>query len=43
MGENSSQRPGLLFTGAQKSVILAFKMYKNGGEKDPTPFMLVVE
>jgi hypothetical protein len=43
MGENSSQRQGLLFTGAQKSVILAFKMYKNGGEKDPTPFMLVVE
>jgi hypothetical protein len=41
--KNSSQHPGLLFTNAQKSVILAFKLYKNGVEKDPTPFMKVVE
>jgi hypothetical protein len=40
---NASQRLGLLFIGAQKSVILARKLCKNGGEKDPTPFTEVVE
>jgi hypothetical protein len=41
--KNASQRPESLFIGAQKSVILACKLCKNGGDKDPTPFAKVVE
>jgi hypothetical protein len=41
--KNSSQRFWLLFTGAQKIVDLACNLRKNGGEKDPTPFVEVVE
>jgi hypothetical protein len=41
--KNSSQRFWLLFTGAQKTANLACDLRKNGGEKDPTPFVEVVE
>jgi hypothetical protein len=41
--KNSSQRPWLLFISTKKSVILARKLCKNGGEKDPMPFTEVVE
>jgi hypothetical protein len=41
--KKASQRLQSLFIGAQKSVFLACKLCKNGGEKDPTPFAKVVE
>jgi hypothetical protein len=40
---NASQRLGLLFTGAQKTVNLACDLCTTGWEKDPTPIMKVVE
>jgi hypothetical protein len=40
--KNSSQRFWLLFTGAHKTADLACNLRKNGGEKDPTPFVEVV-
>jgi hypothetical protein len=39
----AGQRSQALFTGAENFCILACKLCKNGGEKDPTPFMKVVE
>jgi hypothetical protein len=41
--KNSSQHFWLLFTSAQKTADLAGNLCKNGGEKDPTPFVEVVE
>jgi hypothetical protein len=41
--KNSSQRFWLLFIIAQKTADLAFNLCKNGGEKDPIPFVEVVE
>jgi hypothetical protein len=41
--KTSSQRFWLLFTGAQKTADLACNLRKNGGEKDPTLFVEVVE
>jgi hypothetical protein len=41
--KNASQHQESLFIGAQKSLTLACKLCKNGGEKDPTPFAKVVE
>jgi hypothetical protein len=40
---NAGQRLGLLFTGAQKTVNLACDLCTTGWEKDPTPFVEVVE
>jgi hypothetical protein len=41
--KNAGQRSQALFISAQKSVILARKLCKNGGEKGPTPFVEVAE
>jgi hypothetical protein len=40
---NAGQRLGLLFTGAQITVNLACDLCTTGWEKDPTPFVEVVE
>jgi hypothetical protein len=41
--KNAGQRSQALFTGTENFCILACELCKNGGEKDPTPFMKVVE